>query len=84
MFGRIKNLMEQQFNRRKTDPPSPSWSRVPSSPVGQTEKPSEKSSANLELIKQAIRKRKEEADARKQAAKDRVNRRNTPNRGGSL
>ena len=80
MFGRIKNLMEQQFNRRKTDPPSPSWSRVPSSPVGQTEK----SSANLELIRKTIRERKQRIKARRQAAEDKVNRKDTPNRGGSL
>tara|TARA_R110000751_G_scaffold204992_1_gene309304 strand:+ start:223 stop:465 length:243 start_codon:yes stop_codon:yes gene_type:complete len=80
MFGRIKNLMEQQFNRRKTDPPSPSWSRVPSSPVGQTEK----SSANLELIRKTIRERKKRIKARKRAEEDKVNRKDTPNRGGSL
>jgi len=54
--------------------------KTPNQPAGQTMK----SSPNLDLIKQAIKTRKEEADARKKAEKDKLNRRKTRNRGGSL
>ena len=53
-------------------------------PVGQTEKSSEKSSANLELIRKTIREREQRIKARKKAEDERANRRNRPNRRGSL
>lgn len=84
MFKRIKRLMEQQYNRRKADPSSPSWSRIPSNPTGQSTRSSPEEELNLELIKKTIKERKKEVAARKRAEKDRLNRREKQNRRGSL